>query len=151
MQKTARIVYDLASKEGVNDYITGTLLPDIRTAFESTGALRPFGVAFGSVTNGTKLHRLQPMVVGGNDRRSAARQLIRLVRNSQAVGCVFASRVETMLVVQLEHPVFGDSVWAAHVTATNKLGQFRQFGDGDELPLDTFKRRTSFHPARYMS
>lgn len=152
---------DLSTREGILGYVEGMLLPDIRAAFALKGTLQPFGVAFGTVQNGTKLPRPQTMTVGamGMGLRNTKRSLRNLARNSGAKGCVLAylttcpvkgsttGREAEIVLVQLEHCEHGDIVWTAPVSK-GALGDFTVATPVADATLTINPSR--FLPQRYM-
>ncbi len=144
-------VYDLSDLPGITGYVQGLLQPDIQAAFAKNGGINPFGVALGEVTNGTKLPRPQPMIVGGGtDVRVAKRMLRKMVLNSHAKGAIFCHPTydPDAIVIQLEHQVHGDLVWSARIVA-DKLGAFSEGQPLADCALEAVKQ-TSFMRQRYM-
>lgn len=150
---------DLSMLEGIITYIEQMLLVDVRNAFARGKGLQPFGVALGTVTNGTRLPRPQVMGVGsyGMGLRNTKRSLRALAKNSAAAGTILVyittierkgtTRDDEVVVLQLEHKEFGDLVWTAKVT-DGKVGDFTK-----GLPLADAAyaiTKTKMMPARWM-
>ena len=156
---TAIQTLDLSMLEGITTYIEQMLLQDVRKVFANGKGLQPFGVALGTVTNGTKLPRPQVMAVGsyGMGLRNTKRSLRSLAKNSAAEGTILVylttierkgtTRDDEVVVVQLEHKEFGDLLWTATVI-DGKLGEFT---DGLRLADAPYVvGKTKMMPARWM-
>lgn len=131
---------DLSLWEGICNYAEGMLLADVRRAFEMKGHVWPYGVALGTVQNGTRLPRPQAMATGGSmlSLRDTKRTLRTLMVNSRAAGAFIVQMAKynlkeggevEMAQVQLEHREFGEWVWVARVDLGEtihdlKLGPF---------------------------
>ncbi len=150
---------DLTMLEGIQAYVENLLITDVRKAFTMGKGLQPFGVALGTVANGTKLPRPQVMAVGayGMGIRNTKRSLRLLAKNSAATGTILLrveelerkgmTRGDVVVVVQLEHKEFGDLVWLAPIE-DDKLGEFTgptKLDDADYLVT-----RTKLMPERWM-
>ncbi len=150
---------DLSLLEGITTYVEHLLITDVRRAFATGRGLRPFGIALGTMTNGTKLPRPQAMAVGdfGMGLRNTKRTLRALAKNSGATGTILlhvstierkgTTRDDEVVIIQLEHKEYGDLVW----TATVKDGQLPDFVG--PLPLDHAAyaiKRTELMPGRWM-
>ncbi len=150
---------DLSMLEGITTYIEHMLLQDVRNVFANGKGLQPFGVALGTVTNGTKLPRPQVMAVGayGMGLRNTKRSLRALAKNSAASGTILVylttierkgtTRDDEVVVVQLEHKEFGDLVWTSTV-ADGKLGDVIGPLPLADAPYAVAK--TKMMPARWM-
>ena len=126
---------DLSMLEEITTYVTGIMIADIYKAFSTGRGLQPFGVALGTISNGTKLPRPQVMAVGafGMGLRNTKRSLRTMAKNSAAVGTILlhiatierkgSTRDDEVVVVQLEHKEFGDMVWTATII-DGKLSEF---------------------------
>ena len=149
---------DLATLEGITTYIERMLCGDLRKAFEMGRGLNPYGVALGTIQNGTPLPRPQAMGVGqyGMGVRNTKRNLRTIAKNVRATGTILvmtssvelkgSTREDELVLVQLEHKTFGDIVWSAPVVA-GKLGEFTKANLADATHTIP---RTELMPQRWM-
>ena len=160
MSATQPETLDLSILEGITTYVERILCTDIKRLYGMGRKLVPFGVALGTLRNGTALPRPQVMVastVPAPTLRVTKRATRLLAKNSKATGIILAhlahlekcqsTREDDMVVVQLEHKEFGDLVWMALVSADGKLGEFSATSLED---ASHDLKRTELLPGRWM-